>query len=66
MASGALIERAGAVPGVLGDMRRHPDSAAFSDEVEAFLEKIYPVYRQGVAFLQSHPVETNCICASGH
>src|ERR1700687_765934 len=33
MASGALIDRAGAVLGVLCDMRRHPDSAAVSDEV---------------------------------
>jgi aliphatic aldoxime dehydratase len=32
-------------------------------EREAFLNKIYPVYRQGVAFLQGNPLETNCICA---
>src|SRR5580704_4872991 len=32
MARGALVDRAGAVLGVLGDMRRHPDSAAVGDE----------------------------------
>src|SRR5512137_2098256 len=33
MARGALIDRASAVLGVLGDMRRHPDGAAVGDEV---------------------------------
>jgi phenylacetaldoxime dehydratase/aldoxime dehydratase len=28
-----------------------------------FLENTYPTYRKGVAFLQTHPLETNCIDA---
>ncbi|MGH6903548.1 MAG: phenylacetaldoxime dehydratase family protein [Geminicoccaceae bacterium] len=33
------------------------------EEREYFLQRTYPVYLNGVKFLQSHPVETNCISA---
>lgn len=33
------------------------------EEREYFLQGTYPVYLKGVEFLQSHPLETNCISA---
>jgi len=33
------------------------------DERDYFLEETYPVYLEAVQFLQSHPLETNCISA---
>jgi aldoxime dehydratase len=35
----------------------------FDEEREHFLKETYPVYLNGVKFLQSHPLETNCISA---
>jgi aldoxime dehydratase len=37
--------------------------ACTDEEREYFMERTYPVYQEGVAFLASHPVQTNCISA---